>query len=146
MQSISIVAWKDLVLDPFLLILISLQFDTSGCVLIYCKTLSSSILADTRVTKIWHFLLEEILLLLLVPTTIDSFLLSFHHCETISIAERLLAANYLRQENWAVFSFVTMVRSYERTVRETGDADLTRVDVVFTLCISPGESLMHTSD
>ena len=71
MQSVSIIAWKDLFLEPFLLIFINLQFDTSSCVLIYCKTLSSSIIADTRVTNIWHFLLEEILLFLLVPTTID---------------------------------------------------------------------------
>ena len=65
MQSVSIIVWKDLFLEPFLLIFINLQFDTSGCILIYCTTLLSSILADTRVTNIWHFLLEEILLFLL---------------------------------------------------------------------------------
>ena len=48
MQSASIIAWKDLFFEPFLLIFINLQFDTSGCVLTYCKTLSFSIFADTR--------------------------------------------------------------------------------------------------
>ena len=71
MQSVSIIAKKDFVLEPFLLTFIYLQLDASGCVLINCRTLSSSILPDTRVTKIWHILLKEIVLFFLVSTTID---------------------------------------------------------------------------
>ena len=44
---------------------------------------------------------------------IMSFFLSFHHCETIFIARRLLAANYLRHEHGTVLSFMTMVQSYD---------------------------------
>ena len=50
---------EGLIFKTFLLIFINLQLNIRGCVLIYCRTLSSSILSDTRVTAIGHFLLEK---------------------------------------------------------------------------------------